>query len=151
MRNQLLFSVTETSQVGEARRKTSDLAKGLGFDETEEEKAAIIVTELATNLVKHGGGGSLLVRVIHHSGHHSGQHNEQNGKSESRGIELLAIDKGRGWQMSRNVSRWVFNGWQSGARVGSNQPLGDLLGYLFAARHGHSSIGPDLEATSAPW
>ena len=49
MRNQLLFVVGETSQVGEARRKTIDLAKGLEFDEAGTEKAAIIVTELATN------------------------------------------------------------------------------------------------------
>jgi anti-sigma regulatory factor (Ser/Thr protein kinase) len=73
------------------------LAKGLGFDETEIEKVAIVVTELATNLVKHAGGGSLLVRVI--------KQNSQNGPSESNGIELVALDHGRGMANVAECSR----------------------------------------------
>jgi anti-sigma regulatory factor (Ser/Thr protein kinase) len=113
MRNQLLFSVTETSQVGEARRKTSELAKGLGFDDAEVERVAIVVTELATNLVKHAGGGSLLVRVIKQNG--------QTGQSETPGIELLALDKGRGMA---NVAECLRDGYST---VGSQgQGLGAI-------------------------
>jgi anti-sigma regulatory factor (Ser/Thr protein kinase) len=113
MRNQLLFPVTETSQVGEARRKTSELAKGMGFDDAEVEKVAIVVTELATNLVKHAGGGSLLVRVINQNG--------QNGQRESQGIELIALDKGRGMT---NVAECLRDGYST---VGSQgQGLGAI-------------------------
>lgn len=47
--------VVESSQPGEARRVAVGMAQRLGFDETTAGKVAIVVTEGATNLVKHGG------------------------------------------------------------------------------------------------
>ncbi len=82
MRNQLLFPISESSQVGDARRKIVELVKGAGFRETETEKTAIIVTELASNLVKHAGGGSLLAQIVTHGA--------------SNGLELISLDKGPG-------------------------------------------------------
>jgi len=87
MRNQLIFPISETSQVGAARRKTVELAKGLGFDEAEMERAAIIATEMGTNLVKHAGGGVLLARVTQ---------DEASGQGDASGLELLALDNGPG-------------------------------------------------------
>lgn len=81
MRNQLFLPLSEPSQVGDARRKTVELAKGLGGNEAWVEKAAIIVTELATNLVKHAGGGLVSVRAV---------------KQHVNGLELIALDKGPG-------------------------------------------------------
>ncbi len=112
MRNQLLFTVSETSQVGEARRKTIDLAKGLGFDEAGTEKAAIIATELATNLVKHAGGGALLVRVVEQEGI---------GQDGINGFELVTVDKGRG---IANVAECLRDGYSTGGSQG--QGLGAI-------------------------
>ena len=75
--------VDETTKVGEARRRTSWLAENLGFDENAQGKAALVVTEVATNLLKHGGGGELIVQ---------GVDDEHQGEC----LEIFALDSGRG-------------------------------------------------------
>jgi anti-sigma regulatory factor (Ser/Thr protein kinase) len=74
--------VADDSQPGEARRVASGMAKLLGFDETTAGRVALVVTEVATNIVKHGGGGEILIRPLQ--------------QDEERGIELVGLDKGRG-------------------------------------------------------
>lgn len=74
--------VTDASQSGEARRLAHAVARGVGFDEADAGKVAIAVTESATNLVKHGGGGELVVRVLN--------------DGPVAGVEMLALDKGSG-------------------------------------------------------
>ena len=53
-----------TSHSGEARRTATRLVGEIGFDETDTGNVAIIVTELATNLLKHATGGEILLRPI---------------------------------------------------------------------------------------
>ena len=55
------YSVTESSQVGAVRRAAQALASDAGFTEVAASELAIIVNELASNLIKHGGGGELLL------------------------------------------------------------------------------------------
>lgn len=74
--------VREISQVAEARRVAVALAETHGFDEGDAGRVAIVTTELATNILKHGGGGSLLV----------GSFEDPSGA----GIECIALDKGSG-------------------------------------------------------
>lgn len=107
MRNQLSFPITETSQVGDARRRIVELGKRSSFNETWLEKAAIVVTELATNLVKHAGGGSLLAQVVK--------------QGETRGLELIALDRGPGMA---NIAECFRDGYST---VGSpGQGLGAI-------------------------
>lgn len=80
------YAVEDTSQVGEPRRAVADLAKVFGFSETRAGQAALIVSELATNLSKHARGGEMLLRPIHHDG----------TDPASKGIEILALDRGPG-------------------------------------------------------
>jgi anti-sigma regulatory factor (Ser/Thr protein kinase) len=81
MDTQLFFpAIAEASQISEARRLTGQLARKLGFNETEVGRVAIVVTEAATNLVKHANEGRLLVRVL----------------DGGAGIEILALDQGPG-------------------------------------------------------
>ena len=54
------IAVTETSQVAEARRRAAEIAEAGGFNETDAGRVALVATEMATNLIKHGGGGDLL-------------------------------------------------------------------------------------------
>ena len=49
--------ISDSSQVPGARRAAADLSRRAGFSDTHADKAALIATELGTNLVKHGGGG----------------------------------------------------------------------------------------------
>ncbi|MGZ4276457.1 MAG: ATP-binding protein [Solirubrobacteraceae bacterium] len=61
------LSVEDVSGVAPARRAAEDLASGLGFDEHRRGEVAIVVTELATNLVRHGRGGEILLRRTPHA------------------------------------------------------------------------------------
>lgn len=82
MSDTLALAVAEASQTGEARRQVIRFASTLGFDDTEAGKLAIVVTEVATNLVKHAKGGELLVRPL--------------ADERARGVEILALDGGPG-------------------------------------------------------
>jgi anti-sigma regulatory factor (Ser/Thr protein kinase) len=75
--------VQERSQVGEARRTVQRVAKSAGLTEEASSNAAIVVTELANNLILHGGGGDIVLRC------------------EEGAVELLAIDKGPGMDLVR--------------------------------------------------
>ncbi|HEX6002946.1 MAG TPA: ATP-binding SpoIIE family protein phosphatase, partial [Burkholderiales bacterium] len=70
------------SGVGEARRTAARLAELLGFSESAAGTLALVVTEAATNIVKHAGHGELIFRAL------------QSGSVG--GIELLALDRGPG-------------------------------------------------------
>ena len=76
--------VTELSQVAEARRLVLWLASRLQFSEERAAQAALVASELGTNLGKHARGGELLVRPLTTS------------DGEPGGIEILSLDKGPG-------------------------------------------------------
>ncbi len=76
-------AVRERSQVSAARLQLRDLAHAAGFSEADEYRAGIVVTELATNLVKHAtAGGDILMRAI--------------GRGRHAQVELLSLDQGPG-------------------------------------------------------
>ena len=70
--------IREQTDVSEARRGAQTAAQALGFDETAAGRAALVATELATNVLRHGGGGEPLI----------GERNEA--------LELIALDRGPG-------------------------------------------------------
>jgi anti-sigma regulatory factor (Ser/Thr protein kinase) len=76
------FHVAEATAVAAVRRAANELARRSGFDEVRTGEFAIVVTEAATNLVKHAGEGEVLLRPLAAGGRH--------------GIELLALDRGPG-------------------------------------------------------
>ena len=78
------FAVTEQSQIAEPRRAVLWLADQLRFSEERAGQAALIVSELATNLVKHAKQGEVLLRPISLE------------RFEPDRIEIVAIDKGPG-------------------------------------------------------
>src|SRR5262249_59389772 len=63
-----LLEIRDASSAGHARRMAVDLAEGLGFSAHEIGRLGIVVTEAATNLVKHAGGGGLLLRTLGSNG-----------------------------------------------------------------------------------
>jgi anti-sigma regulatory factor (Ser/Thr protein kinase) len=73
--------VEHSSEVGNARRTAVTVAERLGFSETQTGKVALAVTELATNLVRHGGGGELIFQEL---------------TGPERGLEVVALDRGPG-------------------------------------------------------
>ena len=77
-----VIMVNDPSQIGEARRRVNSLGKEIAFDEAALGKAAIIVSELATNLVNHAAGGEILLR--------------SNVAGDQKWMEIFSIDHGPG-------------------------------------------------------
>jgi anti-sigma regulatory factor (Ser/Thr protein kinase) len=76
------IAVIEESQVGFARRYVIEICQRISRDETFCGKAAIVVTEMARNLVRHGKGGDIVIREV--------------ATPASLSLELLALDRGPG-------------------------------------------------------
>lgn len=117
------IAVAEESQVGEARRCTIEMCNRLGADQTFAGKAAIVATEMARNIVRHGGGGELLIRELPHPQHSS--------------IDLLALDKGPGM---RNAAECLRDGYSTigtaGTGLGSIKRLSDQFEVYTAQARG---------------
>jgi anti-sigma regulatory factor (Ser/Thr protein kinase) len=77
----VLLAVDDQSQVGEVRRVATGMAGNLGLDEQDQGRVALVLTEALNNVVKHGGGGEVVLRPIINS---------------RSGVEALVIDKGPG-------------------------------------------------------
>jgi anti-sigma regulatory factor (Ser/Thr protein kinase) len=93
--------VGDSSQVAEARRNVAERTAALHFSSRTAGEAAIVATEMAGNLAKHGDGGELLLRTI--------------GDAAHAGIELLALDRGRGM----DVARCLVDGYSTAASPGT--------------------------------
>ena len=82
MEGDICIGVREPSQTAEARRIAMHLASRLAFDEADAGNVGLVVTEAARNLLKHAGGGDVLIRGVHLDG--------------TATVEIVAIDKGPG-------------------------------------------------------
>jgi anti-sigma regulatory factor (Ser/Thr protein kinase) len=102
---QIAVSLEEPSRVGEARRTASAVARGAGFDETLAGKVSLIATELATNLVKHARGGTILLQTLGEPGHVA--------------VEVLAIDAGPGMDVDRALKDGYSTTGSSGTGLGA--------------------------------
>lgn len=95
--------VAESGHTSEIRRRVETLARGLGFSETDRGKAALVVTEVATNLLKHvAHGGEVLVRVLE--------------AGNVRGIEIVALDRGPGM---RSIGQALSDGYSTAGSSGT--------------------------------
>jgi anti-sigma regulatory factor (Ser/Thr protein kinase) len=92
----------DMSQVGEARRLAGAAARAAGLDDVAAGRLAVVVTEAASNVVRHGGGGEMLLRVL--------------DTGDARGVEVLAIDRGPG---IADVARALQDGHSTGGTPGT--------------------------------
>ncbi|NYI06937.1 SpoIIE family protein phosphatase [Allostreptomyces psammosilenae] len=96
----LRVEMDDPSSVHEARRVAGRLATGLGYGVVERERIAIVVSELASNVVKHTRGGSLLLQPALRDG----------------SLEVLALDHGPGMA---DVRRCLRDGYSTGGGLGA--------------------------------
>jgi len=75
------IGIQEQTDAAGVRRVAQKLASGLAFDEVPAGNVALLVTEAAKNLLKHAGGGQIILRSL---------------ECGAAGIEVLALDKGPG-------------------------------------------------------
>ena len=101
--------VEETSKTAEARRTAREMALELGMDEGGAEHVAIVVTEACTNLLKHAGGGQVLLQT------------STEGSEAVPLLELLAVDQGPGMS---NLDQCLQDGFSTGSSPG--QGLGAI-------------------------
>jgi len=76
------FEIANRADAAEARRAGRELASRIGFDEPEAEEIAIVISELASNIVKHARRGALALRPVERDG--------------NPGVEIEATDEGPG-------------------------------------------------------
>ncbi|HZG20956.1 MAG TPA: ATP-binding protein [Herbaspirillum sp.] len=86
-RTEECIAVNETVDVAAARRAAADLTRRLAFAAEPAARLALVVTEAATNILKHAGHGEVLLRTVMGS---------TPAAVAVRGIEMLAIDDGAG-------------------------------------------------------
>jgi anti-sigma regulatory factor (Ser/Thr protein kinase) len=79
-----VLPIEDSSQVGFARRTAHKLAEQSGFDATDAGRVALVVTEVASNILKHASNGELHLRVL---------------PGSTLGIEVIAIDRGKGFDL----------------------------------------------------
>lgn len=112
------FAVDDASQVGEVRRAALQLAQALGFDEAAAGRVALSVTELGTNLVRHAGGGALLLGV------------------DGSAIELLSLDSGPGMDVQRCLQDGFSTAGSAGTGLGAVKRLADRFDAFSMAGRG---------------
>jgi anti-sigma regulatory factor (Ser/Thr protein kinase) len=108
------ISISHVSDVGAARRSGQPLAEQLGMGETRAGQLAIVITEAASNIIKHAGEGRLRVTMAAHGG--------------QRCIEVLALDNGPGiGNLAQSMLDGVSSAGTAGTGLGAMRRLADQL------------------------
>ena len=94
--------LVDPSQVGDARRSAVALAASLDFGDRLRAEVAIVVTEAATNLVRHATGGEVVFRSVH--------------DRDDPAFEMLAIDRGPG---IADLAESLRDGYSTGGTPGT--------------------------------
>jgi len=127
------IAVDDVSAVATARRRAAALAATAGLGTERIGEVEIVASELATNLVKHGGGGDLVLRRL-----------------SDGGLQLLAVDSGPG---TRNLEALVGDGVSTagtlGVGLGAVRRLSTRLALWSQPAHG-AVVAADVAATSEP-
>jgi anti-sigma regulatory factor (Ser/Thr protein kinase) len=119
------FPIDHASRVGEARRHATQLARQLAWDDVDVGRLALVVTELASNLLRHAQKAQLLIAARTHT-------------SE---VEVLAIDKGPG---IANLRQCMGDGFSTGSTPGTGlgavQRLADAFDIHSTVPHGTAAV-----------
>jgi anti-sigma regulatory factor (Ser/Thr protein kinase) len=101
MMTMIRIPVADSSAVAEARRRAGEFARSRGFPETDEGRVKLVATELATNVMKHGRGGDILIGDFDEPG---------------EGVEILGLDSGPG---IARLEEALIDGYSSAGTAGA--------------------------------
>jgi anti-sigma regulatory factor (Ser/Thr protein kinase) len=128
--------VSDPSQVAEARRAAATICRELGFDPVRAGRVGIVVTEAANNILSHGGSGEILLR-------------RQAGRVT--GVELLALDRGRGIEdLPVAMADGHSTAGSRGTGLGAIQRQSDLFDLYTAAGGGVALLAQVWTEGTAP-
>ena len=135
MANGFALAASDPSHASAARIAVQRLTQELDFDETRAGRAAIVVTEAVTNMVKHAGGGTLAVRAY------------QGGDTPA--LEFLAIDAGPGMDLKDCLADGVSTTGTAGTGLGAMRRLADEFD-VYTQRGGGTVLRAALGNRKAP-
>ena len=118
----LLLALDHLSKVGEVRRSAQSLAGRLGFDEQDQGRLALVLTEAANNAIHHGGGGEIVLRPMINA---------------ISGVEALVVDNGPGMaDLDRALRDGFSTAGTPGTGLGAVARLSDQFDIYSAAGAG---------------
>jgi anti-sigma regulatory factor (Ser/Thr protein kinase) len=138
------FAITHSSDIAAARRAGQRMADEIGLDETRAGRLALLISEAATNILKHAGEGRLFL--------------SQARVGQVRGIDVLAFDRGPGIaNLSNALQDGVSSVGTAGTGLGAMRRLADEFdayaprdkGAAFFMRLWNGDAPPDKLAVGA--
>ena len=121
---QTIHHVGESSAIAAVRRAGSRSGARLRHSTKRVAgRVALVVTEAATNILKHAGSGDILLRGL--------------AAGDARGVEVMAIDKGPGIaNIAQAMRDGISTAGSSGIGLGAMQRLSDEFDLHADATHG---------------
>jgi anti-sigma regulatory factor (Ser/Thr protein kinase) len=115
--------IDHDSRVGDARRHATRMADLLELPEELAGRAAIVATELANNLLRHAGGGEMLLQQVQVGG--------------ARLVEIMTVDRGGGMaEAERCLTDGFSTAGTMGTGLGAVRRLAAEFDLYSAAGHG---------------
>lgn len=99
--------VEEVTQVGQVRREALGLTTLAGFDALDAGRVGLAATEIATNVLRHGGGGHVLLSLIR--------------GSDGLGVEICGVDRGPGFSLAQCLPDGYSTAGSQGQGLGAIQ------------------------------
>lgn len=110
----VVVRLTDPSGVGEARRTAVTVGTRAGLDADALSNLSIVVNELTSNAIRHGGGGVVLLRQLR--------------EDRPAGIEVLCIDSGPGM---RDLAGCFRDGFSTGGTMGTGLGAARRISHVF--------------------
>lgn len=108
-----VLAIEDDSQVGHARRTAQKLVQLHRFNDTDSGRVALVVTELASNLLKHADRGELHLRMLPRPG--------------ASGFEVIAVDRASGFDRDACMIDGFSTGGTQGIGLGAVARQSDVF------------------------
>ena len=132
-----VFEIRDLPAVGVSRRGVARMARAAGFEDVDIGRAELVVTEAATNLVRHAGYGEIWATLVRHG--------------DASCLKVHAVDEGPGLRSLESFRDGVSRDGGLGLGLGAMDRLSEAFGAISAAGRGtcvFASICPGRETPS---
>lgn len=107
------IAVNDPSTVGEARRAAERVARAMRLSEEDSGRLAIVVTEIATNQMKHANGGTIFLHPL--------------PGGETHGAMVVGVDEGPGMDLQRAMRDGHSSAGTAGNGLGAIRRMSDAI------------------------